>query len=50
MLQDTGKRVIVEDFGNAVQQVEGIPIVTAELLMTVPLHITHASLHFMRPC
>ena len=36
MLQDTGKRVIVEGFGNAVQQVEGIPIVTAAVAYDCP--------------
>ena len=36
MLQDTGKRVAVEGFGNAVQQVEGIPIVTAAMAYDCP--------------
>ena len=42
MLQDTGKRVIVEGFGDAVQQVEGIPIVTAAVACDCPTaHHTH---------
>ena len=51
VLQDTGKRVIVEGFGNAVQQMEGIPIVTAAVAHDCPTaHHTHTFLYFMSPC
>ena len=37
ILQDTGRRVTVEGFGNAVQQIKGIPMVPAVVAYDCPI-------------